>query len=82
MVAAAQAADAVGDEHDGALAAQLRQHVDERALCVGIERTGRLVENQQRRLPVQRSRDAHALPLATAEIRAAFAQRFVDAARQ
>jgi len=43
----------------------------------GVERAGRFVENEDRRIAEQRARDGDALALATAEPRAAFAKHRV-----
>ena len=51
-------------------------------LRFGVERRGRLVEQQQRRVAQQRARDREALALAAREARAAFAHEGVEPLRQ
>ena len=53
----------------------------DRFLAFGIQRRGRLVEDQDRRILQQRARDRDALLLAAGQFQAAFADRSVVAVR-
>ena len=57
------------EEHRHAVAAlQLDDQPEDLSLCRHVERSGRLVGDQQRRLECQRDRDAHALALPAGEL--------------
>ena len=59
-----------------------RQVLEHAPLGLGVERRGRLVEDQDRRVLQHRARDRDALALAGRELRAALAERRVVAVRQ
>mmetsp|Transcript_65391 Transcript_65391/g.184606 ORF Transcript_65391/g.184606 Transcript_65391/m.184606 type:complete len:408 (-) Transcript_65391:1382-2605(-) len=67
----------VSDEHDTAAAGHVDHELVQRllhlALVLGVQRRGRLVQQQQRGPPQQRPGDGEALPLAAAEAHAALA---------
>ena len=81
--------DAVAGEHGrqpmrdhqrGAPAHQALERVLDQGLALGVERGGRLVEQQQRRVAQDRARDGDALALAAGQRDPALADRGVEAA--
>ena len=74
--------EAVRDDDRGAAAHQTAQRRLHLPLRIGVERRGRLVEQQDRRVLQHRARDGDALPLAAREPDAVLADRRVVALRQ
>jgi glycosyltransferase involved in cell wall biosynthesis len=71
LVRCAHGREPVRDHEHGAARDQLLDRVLHQALALGVERAGRLVEHQDRRVAQDRARDRHALALAAREARAA-----------
>ena len=61
----------MGDDEGGAAFHECRQRVLHLPLGDGVERRGRLVEQQDRRVAQERPGDRHPLPLPAGEVRAA-----------
>ena len=72
----------MGDDEGGAAVHQFFDRFHDRGFGRGIERGGRLVEQQDGRVFQKSARDADALSLADAEMSAAFADRAVVTVRQ
>ena len=72
----------VRDHQRGAVLAQLGDRFLHMPLGFGIERCGRLVEQDDRRILDQRARDRDALALAAGELQAVLADRRVVAVRE
>ncbi len=72
-VGAAHGGQAVGDDERRAVAHQRRQRVLHELLGFGVERRGRLVEDQDRRVAQQRAGDRQPLPLPARQALAALA---------
>ena len=81
-VAGQHGREPVRDHERGAMAHQLFQRGLHQRLAFGIERRGRFVQQQQRRIAQDRARDRDALALAAGQRHAALAERRVEAARQ
>ena len=73
---------AMGDHQGGAAAAHLFQRALDLLLGAGVERAGRLVEQQDLRVLQDGARDRHPLLLAARQLQAAFADRRLVAQRQ
>jgi hypothetical protein len=67
--------EAMGDDDGGAVLHQPLEGILHHALALGVERRGRLVEQQQRGLAQQGAGDGDALALPAGEPDAALAQR-------
>ena len=80
-VGATHGGEAVRDNDDGAPLGDLDHVVLDDALAFVVERTGRLVEDQNARIGDQRARDRDALALAARQAVAAFADGSVVAFR-
>ena len=63
-VGLANSRKAVGDHNDGALAGQTGDRSLDAGFALGVERAGRLVEQQERRVRQQRPREGDTLALA------------------
>ena len=72
----------VRDDEGGAAVHQLFDRLHDRSLGRGIERRGRLVEQEDRRVLEKGARDPDALPLADAQMPAALADRAFVSVRQ
>ena len=77
-VAGEHGREPVRDHDGGALLHQPRERVLHQRLAFGIERGGRLVEQQERRVAQDRARNGDALALAAGQRDAAFADRGVE----
>ena len=77
-VGAADGGEAVGDDDRRAVVHQPLERLLDQPLGFGVERGGRLVEQQDRRVAQQRAGDREALALAARQPRAAFAQEGVE----
>ena len=73
---------AMGDHHGGAAAAHLFQRALDLLLGAGVERAGRLVEQQDVRVLQDGAGDRHPLLLAARQLQAALADRRLVAQRQ
>ena len=69
----------MGDDQGGAALHQKRQLLLNPPLRFIVERRGRLVENQHRRVLEQRARNGYSLPLAARKILPAIAEHRVEA---
>src|SRR5882762_11055896 len=69
--------EAVRDDEHGAVRHEALDRLLHEPFRFGVERAGRFVENEDRRIAEQRARDGDALALAAAEPRAAFAEHRV-----
>ena len=74
QVGVADRGQAVGDHERGAAHHQVVERVEDHGLGLGVDRRGRLVEDQDRRVADEGARDADALALAARELRAALAE--------
>ena len=72
----------MGDDDGGAPLLQLRHRRLHFALGLHVQRRGRFVEDQDRRIGQERARHRHALTLAARELHAALADFGVVALRQ
>ena len=72
----------MGDGDHGAAAHQPVKRLADRLLGFAVERRGRLVEQQDRRILQEGARDGDALPLAAGQLDAAVADDRVEALRQ
>ena len=72
----------VRDDHPGARLRVGGERVDHRSLVLGVQRAGRLVDQQYRRRLQQRARDADPLPLTAGQRRAGFADDGLGAVGQ
>ena len=82
LIGVADRREAVRDRDRGAPARELIQRLLDSALGLGVQRRGRLVEDQHRRVAKDRARDRDALLLAAREAVSALADRRVVALRQ
>lgn len=67
-VGGADAGEAVGDEQDGAVPAQLADEGEQGLFGAGVEGGGRLVGDEERGVPVDRPRAGDPLPLAAGQV--------------
>ncbi len=75
-------AQAMGDHDGGAIFHQPRQRTLHMALAFGVERRGRFVQQQDRRIAQHGAGDGDALALAARQFQAAFADARIVAVRQ
>ena len=78
-VGGADRRQAVGDDDRRAMLHQPVERVLDQPLAFGVERGGRFVEQQQRRIAQQRAGNGDALALPAGQARAAFAHEGVEA---
>src|SRR6185312_2186257 len=82
LIACAQRAGLMRDQHDRTAAAQPCQGQHQLRLGHSIERVRRLIQHQYRRLPIERPCDAEPLPLTSTQANAALADPMLIAFRQ
>src|ERR1700722_1064205 len=76
-IAVTQGGGSVSDDQNSSVDAQRLQHLADLTLAGAVQRARRLIEEQQRGIAVECSRDRHALALSAAQAAAGLAEPFI-----